>query len=283
MLKWIKSHKKNSILVLTGIFLISIVVYFIYINVNDRKIVNKLLGTWISRENGSKLELHDYGLCVVRPRIDGKLVESQEDSADCKYEINENTIRVTATVSGITKTLEWAYNDDFTELVTITGTIYTRKEYENDTTSDKDVINDKEMEEYQYGYHTLYEHENGRHVSIRFLKNGICSTDYSNFNESTSPSSVMRYTVTYINNSCTYEKISQRKFKIFDNTIVSRTATSRGKTVNMGDTRVSSSYIVIEFDEKYEALKITNGNFIYTGSPSFLTFAENKNERSSLN
>ncbi len=135
----------------------------------------------------------------------------------------------------------------------------------------------KEKEEYQYGYHTLYTDKNGRSASIRFAENGVCETYFSSFNDSTNPSGVMRYTTKYVNNSCTYEKIQDRKLRIYDNTIIIRTATSGGKSMNMGNSRVTTKPIEIEFDDNYEKLKVTNGSFLYSGDPAFLTFEEDKN------
>ncbi len=131
-----------------------------------------------------------------------------------------------------------------------------------------------EKEQYQYGYHALYRDENGKDISINFFDDGICSTNYSNFNYSQNPSGVMRYTVKYISNSCTYREISQRELEIIDDTIASRTATSGGMTMNVGSSKVSSSPIRIEFDENYKTIKIINGHFNYTGDPAFLTFTE---------
>jgi len=135
----------------------------------------------------------------------------------------------------------------------------------------------KEKEKYQYGYHTLYTDKNGRSASIRFSENGICETYFSSFNDSINPSGVMRYTTKYVNNSCSYEKILDRKLRIYDNTIIIRTATSGGKSMNMGNLRLASKPIEIEFDDNYEKLEVTNGNFIYSGDPTFLTFEEGKN------
>ncbi len=284
LLNGVKSHKIGTMIVIAGIILALIISYVVNINTDEKSVVDRLLGTWISQENGSILELEDYGLCVVRPRVDGKRVDGWEDSSECNYEIDEKTIKVKAIVgNNETITVEWTYNDDITKLITATGTIYTRKEYENKETSNDGVANVEEKEEYQYRYHTLYRDKNGKTATIRFLENGICETNFGSFGYSENPSGVMRYTVNYISNSCTYEKISRRELKIFDNTIISRTATSGGKTVNMGNLKLSSSYIIVEFDEKYEKLKITNGDFDYTGSPSFLEFTANKDNEDKTN
>lgn len=243
-----------------------------------------------SSSNDSWVEFYKYGTCVrkvdgfdsCKYKIKGKEIIAEEENnllglkvhIDIHYEIiDKENIKMMSMCFHDYINPDSIYCQNEKE---INLSFSLNNNYDNDKNDIENTETKSEVEEYQFGFYDLY--TNGsRYASIRFSENGVCYTDFSSFNDSTNPSGVMRYTTKYINNSCTYEKTMDRKLKIYDNTIIVRTATSGGKTMNMGNSRVATEPIEVEFDENYEKLEIINGSFIYSGSPAFLTFEVGKN------